>query len=301
MADYVRVTVPVADLRRRPIEAQPLNIHDEMQESQVLFHEVLLVREETPGWLRVDALEQQKSTPGGWQGSPGWVRKKDVAETEGPGQYDGVVKKGFTVVRTIPSAAGRTVFPLSLGTRLSFGGEAKGFIEVIADGRQIGWVPKTDIARCADGPPVRERGADVVKTARLFLGAAYLWGGRSMPMPWSRGPVMGVDCSALINLVFRALHLDVPRDAQDQWATATAIPARSLRPGDLIFLSQRGEAGSVNHVMLSLGGERFIEAAETGDIVAIRTFSQIFGLGLRALEEVGFAVHDRRLYFGRVE
>jgi hypothetical protein len=301
VADYVRVAVPVADLRGRPIEARPLNIHDEMQESQVLFHEVLLVREEAAGWLRVDALEQQKSAPHGWQGYPGWVRKKDVVETEGPGKYDGVVKKSFTVVRAVPSAAGRIVFPLSLGTRLILAGETKGFVEVVMDGRQIGWAMMRDIARCADGPPVRGRAADLVRTARLFLGAAYLWGGRSMPMPWSRGPVMGVDCSGLINLVFRALHLDVPRDAQDQWLTATPIPGQALMPGDLIFLSRPTDAGSVNHVMLSLGGERFIDAAETGDIVAIRTFSQVFGLGLRALEEKAFTLHDKRFYFGRIE
>jgi Na+/H+-dicarboxylate symporter len=53
--------------------------------------------------------------------------------------------------------------------------------------------------------------------------------------------------------------------------------------------------------MLSLGGEKFIEAAETGDIVRITTFSQKFGLGLRALEQSASAPHDRRLYFGRIE
>jgi cell wall-associated NlpC family hydrolase len=300
VAYYVRVTVPVADLRRRPIEARPLNIHDEVQESQVLFHEVLLVREETAGWLRVDALEQQKSILRGWQGYPGWVRKKDVTGTEGPGKYDGVVRRPFAMLRTIPSAAGRPVFPLSLGTRLSLAGEVKGFIEVLMDGRQIGWVPKRDIARTAEALPVRERAADVVRTARLFLGAAYLWGGRSMPMPWSRGPVMGVDCSGLVNLVFRALHLELPRDAHDQWMTAAAITAQALRPGDLIFLSRPGEVGSVNHVMLSLGGERFIEAAETGDIVRITTFSRMVGLDLRALEEKAFTLHNRRFYFGRI-
>jgi cell wall-associated NlpC family hydrolase len=300
VAYYVRVAVPVADLRKRPIEARPFNIHDEMQESQVLFHEVLLVKEERAGWLQVDALEQQKSAPRGWQGYPGWIRKKDVTETEGPGKYDGVVKRPFTMVRAIPSAAGQPVFPLSLGTRLSLAGEAKGFIEVLMDGRQVGWVPKRDISGTVGTLPVRERAAEVVRTARLFLGAAYLWGGRSMPMPWSRGPVMGVDCSGLVNLVFRALHLELPRDAHDQWMTATAITAQALSPGDLIFLSRPGEVGSVNHVMLSLGGEQFIEAAETGDIVRIRTFSQMVGLGLRALEEKAFTLHDRRFYFGRI-
>jgi cell wall-associated NlpC family hydrolase len=301
VAYYVRVAVPVADLRRKPVEARPLSIHDEMQESQVLFHEVLLVREERAGWLGVDALEQQKSTLHGWQGYPGWVRKKDVTETEGPGKYDGVVKRPFAVVRALPSAAGRMVFPLSLGTRLSLAGEAKGFIEVLMEGRQIGWVSKKDIAGAAEPLPVRDRAADVVRTARLFLGAAYLWGGRSMPMPWSRGPVMGVDCSGLVNLVFRALRLELPRDAHDQWTTATPIAPQALSPGDLIFLSRPGEAGSVDHVMLSLGGERFIEAAETGDIVRIRTFFQVFGLGLQALGENALTLHDRKMYFGRIE
>lgn len=120
-------------------------------------------------------------------------------------------------------------------------------------------------------------------------------------MPWSRGPVMGVDCSGLTNLVFRALHLELPRDAHDQWMTATAVAPQALGPGDLIFLSRQGEAGSVDHVMLSLGGEQFIEAAETGDIVRIATFSRKFGFGLRALEEKDLTVRDRKIYFGRIE
>jgi cell wall-associated NlpC family hydrolase len=288
-------------LRKRPIEAGPLNIHDEVQESQVLFHEILLVTEETADWLHVEALEQRKSVAGGWQGYPGWVRKKDITETEGPVEHDGVVKRPFTMLRSAPSPAGRPIFPLSLGTRLSLAAEAKGFLEVIMDGRHIGWALKRDVSRTADGPPARERARDLVKTARLFLGAAYLWGGRSMPMPWSRGPVMGVDCSGFTCLVFRAVGLELPRDAHDQWVTATAIAPQTLGPGDLIFLSRQGEAASVNHVMLSLGEEQFIEAAETGDIVRIGTFSRKFGLGLRALEESNFTVHNTKLHFGRIE
>ncbi len=298
MAEYVRVTAPVANLRRRPTEASPLNVHDEDQESQVLFHEALLVREETTDWLRVEAVEQQKSGPHGWQGYPGWVRKKDVTQAAGPGEGDGVVKRPFSMVRATPSAAGQAVFPLSLGTRPSLAGEAKGFFEVAMEGRHIGWVPKRDISLSAGDSTGDER--VLVKTARLFLGAAYLWGGRSMPMPWSRGPLMGVDCSGLVNLVFRVLHIDLPRDAHDQWLTATAVAPQALRPGDLIFLSRQGDAGSVDHVIFSLGGEQFIEAAETGGIVRIRTFSQRFGLSLRALGESGLTVHGRRISFGRI-
>ena len=112
---------------------------------------------------------------------------------------------------------------------------------------------------------------------------------------------MGVDCSGFTCLVFRALGLDLPRDAHDQWMTATPIAPQALGPGDLIFLSRQGEAGSVTHVMLSLGGEQFIEAAETGDIVRIETVSRKFGLGLRALEESNFTIHNTSMYFGRIE
>jgi cell wall-associated NlpC family hydrolase len=301
VAYYVRVRVPVADLRGKPIEAGPLNIHDELQESQVLFHEVLLVREERADWLKVEAVEQQKSGPVGWQGYPGWVRKRDVAETEGPGKCDGVVKAAFTMLRGAPSEAARPVFPVSLGTRLSLGHETKGFLEVVMDGRRIGWAPKRDIGRTGEPPPLSERARALVKTARLFLGAAYLWGGRSMPMPWSRGPLTGVDCSGLINLAFRALNMEAPRDAHDQWMRATPLAPQDLRPGHLIFLSTQGDAGYINHVMLSLGGEQFIEAGGTGDIVRIRTFLQTFGLPLRELAEAGLAINDKKLYFAKIE
>ncbi len=298
---YVRVAVPVADLRGEPAEAHALNVHDQLQESQLLFHEVLLVLEEHAGWLRVEALEQQKYGPGGWQGYPGWVRKKDVIESEGSRAFDGVVKTAFTLLRSAPSATARPLFPLSLGTRLSLAKETKGFLEVVMDGRTVGWTSKKDISR-NDGPSSGpERGRAVVKIARLFLGSGYLWGGRSMPMPWTRGPLLGVDCSGFVNLSFRALHLDLPRNALDQQKIARPLSPCDLGAGDLIFVASGGDESSIDHVMLSLGGEQFIEAPQTGDIVRIRSFSRQFGLPLSTLEQADCAVQGKHLYFGRIE
>ena len=75
-----------------------------------------------------------------------------------------------------------------------------------------------------------------------------------------------------MNLIFRARDIDVPRDAHEQWLSAAPIDAGSLGPGDLIFLSREGDADSVNHVMLSLGNDKFIEAPQTGDTVLNKDF-----------------------------
>jgi cell wall-associated NlpC family hydrolase len=93
----------------------------------------------------------------------------------------------------------------------------------------------------------------------------------------------------------------VPKDAHEQWLASGPIAAGSLGPGDLIFLSREGDAGFVDHVMLSLGGEQFIEASQTGDIVRIRTFSDKFGLHLGGLAQRDLFIGRRKLYFGRME
>lgn len=298
-ARYLIVAVPVADLRRKPTDAPFMNVHDDLQETQLLFDELLLFKDEQEDWFFVETVEQQKRRG---EGYPGWVRKRDVAEREDPEEYNGLVRSAFTVVTVSPSPAASRLFPLSLGTRLSLKENIKrNFVEIALPHHKVGWVAKKDVARRAEvGCAKPPSGQDLVNVARLFLGVPYFWGGRSMPLPWSRGPVMGVDCSGLVNLVFRANDIDVPRDAHEQWVASVPIDAGGLLPGDLIFLSREGDAAIVNHVMLSLGGEQFIEASETGDVVRIRTFAEKFGLDLGRLAQQDFSIKKKKLYFGRI-
>lgn len=298
-ASYLTVAVPVADLRREPIDAPFVNVHDDLQETQLLFDELLLLKDEKGDWLHVEATEQRKSNG---EGLSGWVWKKCVEKTGTPRECTGIVRSAFTVVTAVPSPGASALLPLSLGTRvLLTGASAKGFVEIALPRGERGWVPGKDVAKRGGAAGRRPAtGREIARTARLFLGVPYLWGGRSMPMAGIGVPRTGVDCSGLVDLAFRAHDMEVPRDAHEQWLSASPIDADRMRPGDLIFLSGEGEASPINHVMLSLGGERFLEAPDTGDVVRARTFTEKFGLDLGGLGRQDFSVRGRRLYFGRM-
>ena len=62
---FLIVTVPVANLRKEPIEASPEYARDDLQETQLLYNEILLCNEERGDWYHVEAIEQKKATPAG--------------------------------------------------------------------------------------------------------------------------------------------------------------------------------------------------------------------------------------------
>jgi len=302
MTTYALVTLPVADLRREPADSPARDGRDEGRLSQVLYDEALLVADEQGEWLHVVAMEQRKFFgPAGWGGYPGWVRKAAVAMSEKPPAWNASVRSACAAVAERPSPKAAALFHLSLGTRLPAMGEAGGFLEIPLSQGKSGWVSKKDVAFAGSpGPAKQDVGRELIRLARLFLGVPYLWGGRSMPLPTSAS-VNGVDCSGLVNLVFRALGKDVPRDAHDQWLASCPIRPDELQPGDLIFLSRDEGLESVNHVMLSLGGERIIEAPRTGEVVCMGSLSERLGCDPSTLKGHEFTLEAKKVIFGRIE
>jgi cell wall-associated NlpC family hydrolase len=78
---------------------------------------------------------------------------------------------------------------------------------------------------------VETKEIDFVAVAERFLGAPYLWGGKTS---------LGLDCSALVQLSLNACGLPCPRDTDQQeqaLGNALAHPheLKRLRRGDLVF------------------------------------------------------------------
>ena len=105
-----------------------------------------------------------------------------------------------------------------------------------------------------------------VRQARSQLGTPYQWGGST--------PETGFDCSGLMQWAYAKAGIQIPRTSQMQILASNGTPvARNrLRPGDLVFFRDSG--GDVHHVGMSLGGDKFIQAPHTGDVVKISSLKE---------------------------
>jgi cell wall-associated NlpC family hydrolase len=96
-------------------------------------------------------------------------------------------------------------------------------------------------------------GYALLLAAQSRIGAPYSYGGA--------GP-NAFDCSGLVTYAHRQIGVAVPRTAAQQFAAATPVERRQLRPGDLVFF--RLEGRSVSHVGIYAGDNRFVHAPQSG-------------------------------------
>lgn len=100
-------------------------------------------------------------------------------------------------------------------------------------------------------------GQDVVDEARKYLGLPYVWGGTSIEK--------GVDCSGLVQSVYKTLGYDLPRVSADQARSGTPVASMAeARPGDLIAWDNSSRNNGADHIAIYIGGGKMIEAPRTG-------------------------------------
>jgi len=108
---------------------------------------------------------------------------------------------------------------------------------------------------------------DIVKTAKLYLGVPYRWGGES--------PRTGFDCSGLTMVVYRLNGLDLPRSSGQQWQAGKPIKRGQLAKGDLVFFATSG-GRKVSHVGIYAGNNQFLHAPGRGRKIRISTLSSTY-------------------------
>jgi len=193
--------------------------------TQVLYGERVRVLARQGGWAKIVVPDQP--SPLDARGYPGWVRSWQLGAA-------------FSAPLVVTAKVAR----LPNGMQIGFGSQAPAGVLPAAATRRL---------------PVTR--ADLVETAKHFLGLHYLWGGLSR---W------GYDCSGLTWAAYRAHGITIPRDADAQFAAGRPVSLTQMLPGDLLFY----EHPVVGHVAMYIGGGKMIEAPNSRSevrIVPVRT------------------------------
>jgi hypothetical protein len=111
-------------------------------------------------------------------------------------------------------------------------------------------------------------GLDIVNKARQSLGVQYIWGGSDLSS--------GVDCSGLVQAVYKSFGINVPRVTYDQINFGASVPTDKLQPGDLVFFDTDKSKNGPDHVGIYIGGGKFIHAPKPGDSVKISSLTDSY-------------------------
>ena len=247
----MRVVAPAAWLRRSPAPDSPVD-------TEALFGEGFAAYEITDeGW----AWGQLET-----DGYVGWVSAEALApEAAAPSHKVATLR---TFVYPGPSIKLTPIAALSIGSRVTVSRE-QGDFAALATG---GFVYAAHLA------PRDSAESDFVTVAERFLGAPYLWGGRTS---------LGLDCSGLVQVSMAAAGRPAPRDSDLQEAGLGA-PAPNweqsgLRRGDLVFWK--------GHVGIMQDAERLLHANGTHMLVVSEPFAEARA---RILEKTGADVTSVR-------
>lgn len=107
------------------------------------------------------------------------------------------------------------------------------------------------------GEATSAQGEAVVAEAKKYLGLPYVWGGTD--------PTKGLDCSGLVQLVYKNLGHDLPRVSNQQASAGRPVASMAeAQPGDLIAWDNSSRNRGVDHIAIYIGGGKMIEAPRTG-------------------------------------
>ena len=206
--DVMQVTAPALPVTAEPGACLPL-------ETEALFGEELAVLERKAGFARVRLATD---------GYVGWVPIGEAPSPTTPATHRIITPSAFA--HAAPKVTSTMMMRLRMGALVTVGETVGEWHAIDLPDGGTGWIFGHAAA------PHDQFADDFVAVAEQFLGAPYLWGGRS---------AAGLDCSALVQLALQAAGVCAPRNSGDQlaWAEATgneiADGLPDARRGDLVF------------------------------------------------------------------
>ena len=221
---YAVVSVPAAPVRRKPR-------HQKEMSNQLLFGETVeILRERGLLWVKVRSLHDNYE---------GWMTRNLLEDMD---EENALSLRQFVttdLLNTVTVQGIDTHVPL--GASLPMAGIETG---------KLGKLTVEYKGRSLDRMIRTPTGELVEETARRWLNAPYLWGGRT---------ILGVDCSGFVQVNFKMVSIDLPRDAWQQAQQGHAVKKlKDAVKGDLAFFDDKEE---IVHVGILLNNTEIIHAS----------------------------------------
>lgn len=112
--------------------------------------------------------------------------------------------------------------------------------------------------------PVGGRGGiqAILDTGMGWLGVPYKWGGSD--------PKYGLDCSGLIQAMYAANGVKIPRVSYEQARAGKGVAYKDARPGDILAFDFDPKRPGIDHVGVYLGNGKMLASPKTGDVVKVQ-------------------------------
>jgi gamma-D-glutamyl-L-lysine dipeptidyl-peptidase len=226
-----------------PLRSEPS--HKSEMVTQVLFGELFRVIAQEKGWIHVQMA---------YDDYPGWIplnQARMLSEKEFLHLLDADAAVALDLVQLISNQTKNMIAPLIIGSSLP--GYSKGEFTILGesflyDGAVMEVSPFDTVTTRHD---ILKAKQSIVSDAMLYLNAPYLWGGRTP---------FGIDCSGLVQMVYKIKKIRILRDASQQATLGEPVNFISENePGDLAFFDD--EEGNIIHVGILADKSRIIHAS----------------------------------------
>jgi cell wall-associated NlpC family hydrolase len=188
--------------------------------SQLLYGEKFKILSKNKNWLKIKTS---------FDNYIGYIRNKNFTNNHKPTHKVFILKASI-----FNKLSNKTKYFLPFASRISIIQENKNFIEF----ENNKWIKKKHIKK------INHREKDYLKILKLFLGTRYIWGGKTYK---------GIDCSAILQMLYYYNNKFYPRDTKDQLKYSKSIYKRKkFKKGDVIFWK--------GHVAICIDSKRLIHA-----------------------------------------
>jgi cell wall-associated NlpC family hydrolase len=214
-----------------------------------------------------------------FNGKTGWVSSDYIKVIT----IKGTINASGVNFRESASTSGKIIDSLSKGTSVQVLDTHSGWHKVKV-GSKVGYVAtkfvsstntdeKSSRSTTAETVDVSDDDSTVGKLiayAKQFVGVPYVYGGKSPN---------GFDCSGFVGYVFKHFGVSLNSSSSTMYSNGTRVSKSELSAGDILFFdaSTRGAAGSIDHVGIYLGNNKFIHASTSNGRVIIQTLSEYQG------------------------